>query len=391
MISYEYNNCKLCGSLNYRDLFSNIAIKTITSDGNPSDRYLKKLECLECGLVREGEDFNFNLLENHYENNYSVNTAEAKEEHVFFKNGLPIPRNAAMLSEIVDILKNNDIDNFKSIFEIGAGQGDLIKYMKSQWPDKNIGGVELSRQAINIAKQNGIHLLQGDETKIPVNSDLAIAVTVFEHVPDPSLFLTNIYNRLSDNGNLILIQPVQSGISYDILYTDHLHHFNEKHVEWFANQAGFEQIDLKLDTWFSNCMSIHLLTKSNKRIIPNIQYIKQEKVEKSIEYWMSIFNNFDRNLSDIVGKKLAVYGMSEVLGLLIHFTKLKNYEIVCGIDDFPERHQKNRLNVPVYSSSNTPEDVVKKIDFCILSANKIYYPKLIESCTKLGIQYITLV
>lgn len=391
MKSYISKECQLCGSKNHRDLFSNIDVQTITSDGNSSIRKLKKYECLECGLVREGQDFTFDTLEEHYVNNYTVNTKEGREEHVFFRDGKPVPRNLAILNEIVEMLENLGISNFDSVFEIGAGQGNLIRYMRDFWQNKTIDGVELSQDAINIAEQSGIFLKHGDETQMPQNTDLAIAITVFEHVPEPRNFLTNIFDKLSANGHLILIQPVQNNISYDILYTDHLHHFNERHVEWFANQAGFEQIGLKLDTWFASCLSIHVFRKAEFPIQPKVVYIKQNYIQESLDYWFEIFSNLDSKLSELVGKKLAVYGMSEILGLLHHFTKLNEFQVICGIDDFPERHLKNKLQVPVYNSQSITEEMARSIDYCILSANAIYYPKLIDNCNRLGIKYISLV
>src|SRR5579863_104558 len=82
--SYDPLTCSLCGAREAVTLLESSTGRGMTSDSRIVRRNLKKVQCADCGLVRDGQPFAANELEQHYSANYALNIAKSGEEHVFY-------------------------------------------------------------------------------------------------------------------------------------------------------------------------------------------------------------------------------------------------------------------------------------------------------------------
>jgi len=129
-----------------------------------------------------------------------------------------------MPREVVDaprfnfILDNISDDNL-DILDIGCWDGAYT--MKYKMKSNIVYGVEISKKAVNLAKKNGIKVINGDfmSGKFFSNKkfDVIIAGEIIEHVFDTDLFLRKIRAMLKKSGRLILTTPNVASLPRRIL------------------------------------------------------------------------------------------------------------------------------------------------------------------------------
>ena len=138
----------------------------------------------------------------------------------------------------------------KTLLDIGCGYGhflDILKY------DFKIYGMDISNHAIKISKKRvNCEYKQGNlEDKIPfdMNFDIITAISVVEHLKDPTMALKNIHAQLNDGGLFCLEIPTVSGkiskIVYDLFFaSDKTHIFIKSvdEIEALISSCGFKKL-----------------------------------------------------------------------------------------------------------------------------------------------------
>ena len=111
-----------------------------------------------------------------------------------------------------DFLTKNDFP--KNIVELGAGEGQLIKIIKKEFPKSKIGGSDISEEMIKIATRNlkgkNVSLSTQDIHKLsykPKSFDLIVCCEVLEHVDNPKKALAEI-KRIC-RGKVLLSVPLE--------------------------------------------------------------------------------------------------------------------------------------------------------------------------------------
>lgn len=156
----------------------------------------------------------------------------------------------------------------KKILDVGAGTGMFLKYCeKKKW---QVHGVEPSKKARIIAKENNIELL---ENLLDVNENEFSTITlwhVLEHIPNLSETIIHLKDKLTKNGRLIIAVP--NFESYDASFYKeywaaydvprHIWHFSKKSIETIFNSFDMEIeriIPMKFDSYY-----VSLLSEKNK-------------------------------------------------------------------------------------------------------------------------------
>jgi SAM-dependent methyltransferase len=84
-------------------------------------------------------------------------------------------------------------------------------------PNATCEGVELNRDAVDLARQRGIFVHQGAPADLAAEQyDVVYSIAVLEHVPSPTKFLRELRRLLKPGGHLFLYQPTQDVPSYDL-------------------------------------------------------------------------------------------------------------------------------------------------------------------------------
>jgi SAM-dependent methyltransferase len=121
--------------------------------------------------------------------------------------------------------------------DFGCGIGDFLKFYK------NSVGVDINPEIIGYCRAQGLNaeVFQGD--KLPYANQFFQTVVmdnVLEHITDPQLVISEISRVLTDNGNLIIGIPGDSGYQSD---PDHKINYSESGILGLLNAFNFRLVD----------------------------------------------------------------------------------------------------------------------------------------------------
>ncbi|HYM79326.1 MAG TPA: class I SAM-dependent methyltransferase [Candidatus Dormibacteraeota bacterium] len=331
--------------------------------------------CRECGLIRDGVGFEFEDLTAHYGKSYQLNTTDSGEEHVFFSPAGPVPRSQVIHDWIVQI--KPDISG--SVLEVGCGQGSVLERLTASFPQAQFSGIDMNEQAAGRARRKGLDVKVGSSTDIVDRYDLIIAFGVLEHVPSPTNFLTDLRERLSPRGELVVGQPMQNVPSYDLFFVDHLHHFTTNHVRLLGQNVGLEQTGLLEGCALVSNFSLHRFRKAALEK-PAIHFENPPSIQ-SIRKYLDAFAKINSFVSQ--SRRIAVFGTGEVFTLLYAYTDLATTEIACGLDDNRDRRENHAWPFPVIRPEEAHSLSVSDV---LLSVNPRYNEMVVERLRALGLK-----
>ena len=366
--SYDPLVCCLCGS---RDVITLLECRTgrgMTSDSRIVRRNLKKVQCAACGLVRDGLPFAGSELEQHYSANYTLNVAKSGEEHFFYSARGAMARSRLLHNWILALKPETSWRAGVRVLEVGCGQGSLLSQLRGTFPFGHFHGIDLSADAVALANSKGLNVQQGGlEALAGEEYDMVIAFGVLEHVPNPAIFLAQVRELLSDDGEAIVGQPMQDVPSYDIFFVDHLHHFATDHVRFLAEKAGFTEAGLLAGHPSIQNFSLHHLRKdehvSEPPALPGAGVSKCAEAIKIYNRVFSALNDFLARLKR--DERIAVFGTGEVFTLLYTYSNLHTVEIVCGLDDNADRRANHNWPFPVSSPDQARAFGASTILLCV--------------------------
>lgn len=366
----SFKFCDLCGSKK-SSILLDIKGKVMTSDQKIIPGRIKKIECSNCGLVRNGIKYKSNFLKQKYKKNYEYNTSSSGDVFFFTTDG-NLNRGSYSYDWIQSFLPVDIMNRINSILEVGCGEGNLLLKFKQNFPNKRIIGLEVNEKAIVMGRKKGLDI-RNTKNHGNVKADLIISYAVIEHTVSPKHFLKYLQSFLNPGGYILLGTPHQDRIYYDIFFADHLYHFNTTHLRQYAKLLGFICVKQSRGVWPINSFSLNLFQESISKIKPSIHYSKT-KVIDSILYYNHVFrviNNFLKKKNNL--NKLAAFGLGEVFSLFSAYSDLKKKKITYGIDDFPKA--KNNFLFPIISSNEIANHDISNIIICV---NKNYYRLILQ-------------
>ncbi len=140
--------------------------------------------------------------------------------------------------------------------DVGCGAGTLLKAaLKEDWEAE---GIEVSSTSIEFLRKQNIKVFHGDlaSAQFPENSfDVAAAVEILEHIPEPINVLKGIHHVLRPGGLLWATTPHGKGASARLLGVDwtavappeHLHLFSVKGIRNLLTEAGFRNVRISTE------------------------------------------------------------------------------------------------------------------------------------------------
>ncbi|MEI8061220.1 MAG: class I SAM-dependent methyltransferase [Candidatus Berkelbacteria bacterium] len=152
--------------------------------------------------------------------------------------------------KIFKILEKNNLRP-TSICDVGCGTGGvLLELKKSLKNTRELLGVDISREAIDIAKKRESAKLKFQVGQFPQKKyDLIMAIDVVEHLEN----YANLFRKLKTNSNLVILHiPVDVSIysffrktfySRSINSVGHLHFFTKESLLSIIEHYGFEILD----------------------------------------------------------------------------------------------------------------------------------------------------
>lgn len=385
MSEYKSAVCDLCGNAGYEVLIKSGENRSMTSDQRITERELYKIRCTQCGLIREGNDFSYAALDTHYRHDYQLNKYEQKREHQFFIGGRQVARSLFIAEWIRDTFAAAGIAFPGAAFEVGAGEGLLMKQLQELFPATTFAGCELSEGAAALGRASGLDVVCGGTEAITKTYPLIYNFGVFEHVPSPKTFIRELAERVEEGGFVLIGQPIQDVEGYDIFFSDHLHHFHSAHIPLFAAEAGLVQL-IDFRSGFIPNFAMHLLQKQKQQTPLPVQFIPTPAVDATLEHWKKAFEKVKQLPKE--GKQYAFFGVGEVATLLFAHGGLGDLPLLLALDDFPERHNGVAWNLPVKRLDMLTETEKQQIDAVIVTLRSAYQETVRSKCAAAGLHCI---
>jgi SAM-dependent methyltransferase len=133
------------------------------------------------------------------------------------------------------------------VFDLGSGQGDLVRKLEPLLPGARFVGAELSERGVAISRRKvpGATFLVADLFQPPAAlgdytgwATHAVCSEVLEHVDDPIAFLAHARTYLEPGARLIVTVPGGPMSAFD-RHIGHRQHFDRGKIRTILEQAGY--------------------------------------------------------------------------------------------------------------------------------------------------------
>jgi cyclopropane fatty-acyl-phospholipid synthase-like methyltransferase len=350
-LNFDPSVCDLCKATGGETILD-IPDISMTSDSQIIKTGLRKVQCERCKLVRNGYSFSTDRLSAHYGEEYELGEQAALAEPLFFTENGPVPRSGMIFNWMIENLQAVGFSEPRSVAEIGCGEGSLLSHFASYWKGSDLTGFDMSERSLRQAERKGLKVQQGSYRDVRELYDLIFSFAVIEHVPSPSDFLAYLKSHLTPGGLLLTAQPCQDeggDASYDIFFSDHLHHFFSNHVAELGRRMGLSEVRRATRNNYILDFSLHIFEHGEQRTGWSFEEAVngQGDLRRTVKKWLATFNNINNWLELNRGRKIAVWGVGQAFTFFYAYTNLRNYPIVVAFDDNPDRYKSKGFEFPV--------------------------------------------
>ena len=259
--------------------------------------------CNICGH----NDFIFNRVFNQYPvgNIYSkypvkngdycsdLSLVQCKCGHVMAKSSIPLAdlysENYAYINDSTGVIarrcigfnflkKNLILNKFNLILDIGCGQLDFLRLIKSQFfADKYIGIDPVALRESSSSKEiEFIHSnFKGDLIPKTDGTKLIVCDQVLEHIIDLSQFIFDINQMISENDFVYICVPsfdiIQNKLQFQEVIHEHVNYFTLQKINELFSKNGYSVIESISVRSMSRGYNYHLFRKTSKNEITNLE------------------------------------------------------------------------------------------------------------------------
>lgn len=209
------------------------------------NKYLGNMEifkCNDCNFAFTIPMPEIKLLDIFYKNIYR----NINRPHYYSKNykkySYLFDINLEYLSYLTSSINFNKIN---SIFDFGAGLGNLGYALKKKYKHLNLFCLESDENCKDILNQRGYKNFKNFD-EIDMKFDLVISLHVFEHLTDLNV-IRNLLNYIDVNGYLFFEVPncdFEKGYKKRIFDSPHLIFFNKSNINNFFDKTNLSKISL---------------------------------------------------------------------------------------------------------------------------------------------------
>ena len=202
-------------------------------------------------------------LSQYYESDQYISHTDNKKGLIPFLYHILKKRSLKNKLSLINSLKKND----KSILDIGAGTGDFLSFIQSEFI--SVKGIEPNQKARELAQEKGISLEQDLKDVKGKLFDVITMWHVLEHVPNLEETIRDVEALLKPNGILIIAVP--NFYSFDAAYYKnfwaafdvprHLWHFSKASMnKLFSDKLSL----LKISPMVFDSFYVSILSEKNK-------------------------------------------------------------------------------------------------------------------------------
>ena len=193
------------------------------------------------------------------------------------------------------------------VFDLGSGQGDLLRKLQAVLPEAKFLGAELSESGVAISRRKvpQATLFVADIFQPPaaLNDFIgwathAVCSEVLEHVDDPASFLKQAARYLAPNAKLIVTVPGGPMSAFD-RHIGHRHHFDRRKIRAILEQSGYTVERIYLAGFpFFNLYRLLVIARG-KRLAQDVEMQSSGIAATAASFMMKLFRlHFRFNLRD---------------------------------------------------------------------------------------------
>lgn len=330
-------SCQICNKNEWLTLPDPIKNQSVTTAGRIIHQPLGKSQCTNCGFLQRirAEFLGFT---DYYEEDYA-NYYDRPGTEEFHKK---------RYKTIIDWMGNSILKNFtfKTVLDVGCGQGWAMDAIKNKYPDIEITGIEPSHYNVKIAKSKGFDVMMGKIEDLPSEKkfDLIFSNNVIQHVNDARRFLKNLTERLNEQGVIIVTCPNGSKPNIELLWADQNYSFLSNHLLILGKELGFETLYWEESAESNSLPPAQLLVLTN-----NINYR----------------NKLKNNESEAVKNINDIYSLRKTY--LNSFSKINEY-LLAEIGEHPNVFNLGASYWSSILAAYCP-DYWKRVDACLIDDN----------------------
>lgn len=220
-------------------------------------------------------------------------------------NELARPYGTDFIRYLTDVLTANS--NIRRVLEVGCGGCVVLSDLKSRGYD--VFGIDSSPFAAQEGAKKGVDVLTDffPSEKLEGAYDLIFHVDVLEHIDDPASFLKHHYDRLSDNGVIVVNVPdatesIELG-DISMAMHQHLNYFTVDSLARTLEAAGFEVISVDKARYGGSLYAVGRRNKQLPALLGKWQTVAHEAtyetfVTKATKVMAAMNNAIDEITSD---------------------------------------------------------------------------------------------
>jgi len=341
-MSVRRKSCPTCGKNGNDKLYSSPNYVTGVG-GNQWNMPLYYVICRNCGCIY-------------------LNPAPVEHDlNKFYTNAvISPPKKAADLDpetpkfKMFDRLMASHTSGTSSVFEIGAGTGELLMYIKMKYNPNIVRGIELSKPLVkHIKTEYKLNVKCGDFLSYKLRSkfDVIILDNVLEHFDSPLNVLIKVNNMLTDEGKAYIVVPniLRPQLGIRDQFSGHMTNFMPENLRLLMFKAGlWIEAYMRIDG--SLLVRGRLLKKSD--VLPNISfpnYISTIKrgITRILGRQEARINKVLARVRKLVNHSIFIYGAGEHTADLL--SRVKFNKVMGLIDSNPMYRDKRMYGYVVFS------------------------------------------
>ncbi|MFH1148462.1 MAG: class I SAM-dependent methyltransferase [Pseudomonadota bacterium] len=237
------------------------------------------------------------------------------------------------------------------LLDVGSGNGAFLREFSRSFPLWSLAGTELTDRYRSVIEGiKGVkRLYTCPPEEVPGVFDLVTLVHVLEHIPDPCGLISQLQDKLSPGGWLLLEVPEFLQNPFDLVVADHCTHFTFDTLRSHVQNAGYE-INCATADWIPKELTI--LAQKTDRICNTALDAPLEDtfkpVLKSLR-WLDSLREAARNMAStgfgLFGTSIAATWLFTELGGAVEFF----------VDEDINRAGKRLMGRPIYRPSQVPK------------------------------------
>jgi hypothetical protein len=341
--------CRVCGNKNLVSLL-NLGEQALTGIFPKSSQEVitsGPLELVKCHPLKEGDKV-CNLVQL----NHSYDSSEMYGLNYGYRSGL----NQSMVRHLREIVAYatslvNLIEG-DLIVDIGSNDSTLLQSYPS---DKKLLLLGIDPTGKKFAKYYPEHIrlvpdffsAQALQKNAPgKKARIITSIAMFYDLEDPSLFVKEIFDSLSDDGIWVFEQSylplMLSTNAYDTICHEHVEYYALQQIKWMMDKAGFKIIDVALNDTNGGSFRVTVAKeKSAHPVSSSVKDVLEDEKKKELDS-LKPYEEFKENirkhkeeLSALInqlnkeGKKVFGYGASTKGNVILQYCGFTNKDIPC--------------------------------------------------------------